>query len=88
MQPAPLSAEPAVRHIAVVGGGTAGWMSALLLTTSRFGERLKVTVLESPTVGVIGVGEGSTPWLRGFFARLDLWSRPEHGGRRETLGAL
>jgi len=72
MQPASPTAEPPVRHIAVVGGGTAGWMTALLLTTSRFGERLKVTVLESPTVGVIGVGEGSTPWLRGFFDSLGI----------------
>ncbi|MDP9123586.1 MAG: tryptophan 7-halogenase [Pseudomonadota bacterium] len=62
--------EPPVKHIVVVGGGTAGWMTALLLSTSKFGARLKVTVLESPTVGVIGVGEGSTPWLRGFFDSL------------------
>ena len=66
----PGAAEPPVRHVAVVGGGTAGWMTALLLADSKFGERLKVTVLESPTVGIIGVGEGSTPWLRAFFHSL------------------
>ncbi len=64
--------EPPIGHIAVVGGGTAGWMTALLLADSKFGERLKVTVLESPTVGIIGVGEGSTPWLRAFFERLGI----------------
>ena len=64
--------EPPVRHVAVVGGGTAGWMTALLLADSKFGERLKVTVLESPMVGIIGVGEGSTPWLRAFFERLGI----------------
>ena len=64
--------EPPVRHVAVVGGGTAGWMTALLLANSQFGERLKVTVLESPTVGIIGVGEGSTPWLRAFFESLGI----------------
>lgn len=51
----------------VVGGSTAGWMTALLLANSDHGARLRVTVLESPQMGVIGVGEGSTPWLRGFF---------------------
>ena len=65
-------AEPSVKHIAVVGGGAAGWMTALLLSTSTFGARLKVTVLESPTAGIVGAGEGSTPWLRGFFDSLGI----------------
>ena len=67
--------EPPVRHVAVVGGGTAGWMAALMLSNSKYGERLKVTVLESPQVGIIGVGEGSTPWLRKFFEALDIDER-------------
>ena len=64
--------EPPVKHIVVVGGGTAGWMTALLLSTSKFGARLKVTVLESPTADIVGIGEGSTPWLRGFFDSLGI----------------
>jgi tryptophan 6-halogenase len=65
-------AEPPVRHVCVVGGGTAGWMTALLLAHSSYGPRLRVTVIESPQVGIVGVGEGSTPWLRGFFDSLGI----------------
>ena len=65
-------AEPPVRQVCIVGGGTAGWMTALLLAHSAYGPRLQVTVLESPQVGIIGVGEGSTPWLRGFFDSVDI----------------
>ncbi|XHS79873.1 tryptophan halogenase family protein [Burkholderiaceae bacterium UC74_6] len=65
-------AQPPVQHVCVVGGGTAGWMTALMLATTAYGPRLKVTVIESPQVGIIGVGEGSTPWLRGFFDGLGI----------------
>lgn len=65
-------APPPVRHVCVVGGGTAGWMTALMLANTAYGPRLKVTVLESTQVGIIGVGEGSTPWLRGFFDGLGI----------------
>ncbi len=67
-----LPPEPPVQHVAVVGGGTAGWMTALLLSTSTFGARLKVTVLDAPTADVAGVAEGSTPSLRGFFDALGI----------------
>ena len=50
------NAEPPVKRIVVVGGGTAGWMTALLFSHSAYGPRLQVTVLESPQVGIIGVG--------------------------------
>jgi len=65
-------AAPPLAHVCVVGGGTAGWMTALMLATTAYGPRLKVTVLESPQVATIGVGEGSTPWLRGFFDGLGI----------------
>jgi len=56
--------------IVIVGGGTAGWMAANLMA-SRWGDgRARITVIESPEIGIIGVGEGSTPSLRHFFRKI------------------
>ncbi len=57
-------------RIAILGGGTAGWMSACLL--AKRWPRCSITLVESPAIGIIGVGEGSTPQLRGFFAELGI----------------
>ncbi len=65
-------ADPPVQHVAVVGGGTAGWMTALLLSTSKYGARLKVSVLDSPMATAPDDGEGSMPSLRGFFDTLGI----------------
>src|SRR5260221_1152232 len=61
-----------VRKIIIIGGGSAGWMTALLFARSLLHKGVEITVVESPTVGIIGVGEGSTPWLRGFFDSLGI----------------
>lgn len=67
------SALPAtVKRVLIVGGGTAGWMTALILARSLIEQGVEISLVESPTVGIIGVGEGSTPWLRGFFDSLDI----------------
>lgn len=59
--------------ICILGGGTAGWMAACLLA-KRWPQH-KITVVESPEIGTIGVGEGSTPQLRAFFRSLGIDER-------------
>ena len=63
----------------VLGGGTAGWMAANLLAKSfnstNIGQTrapIKIIVIESPDIGIVGVGEGSTPQLRSLFDYLDI----------------
>lgn len=53
------------KKILIVGGGTAGWMAANLIA-SRWSD-VDVCLLESTEIGIIGVGEGSTPHLKFFF---------------------
>jgi 2-polyprenyl-6-methoxyphenol hydroxylase-like FAD-dependent oxidoreductase len=63
---------PQIRKIAIIGGGSAGWMAAMVLAHALLPKGVEISVLESPTVGIIGVGEGSTPWMRGFFDTLGI----------------
>ena len=58
----------------VLGGGTAGWMAASLIA-HRLKQRASVTLVESPEIGIIGVGEGSTPQLKAFFDELGITER-------------
>jgi hypothetical protein len=54
-------------HIVILGGGTAGWMAANLFVRQWPAQQVKITLIESPDIGIIGVGEGSTPTLKRFF---------------------
>jgi 2-polyprenyl-6-methoxyphenol hydroxylase-like FAD-dependent oxidoreductase len=60
------------KTILIVGGGTAGWMAANLMA-KRWSERgFDIRLLESREIGIIGVGEGSTPQLKAFFDAIDV----------------
>lgn len=52
-----------VQRIVIVGGGTAGWLAAGMLA-SKLPSGFTVSLIESPNVSTIGVGEGSWPSLR------------------------
>ncbi len=60
-----------IRSVVVVGGGTAGWMSAAYLRAC-LGDRVAVTVVESNRVGTIGVGEATFSTIRHYFDSLGL----------------
>ncbi|MBM87334.1 MAG: tryptophan halogenase [Gammaproteobacteria bacterium] len=64
--------KPSVKNIVILGGGTAGWMTANLLNQKWQHLGVKITVVESPDIGIIGVGEGSTPLLKVFFDSLGI----------------
>lgn len=58
------------KSILIVGGGTAGWMAASILLHAWQDRGTQITLVESDDIGIIGVGEGSTPALRKFFSYL------------------
>ena len=58
-------------RIVVVGGGTAGWMTAAALTRLMPG-RCTVRLVESEAIGIVGVGEATLPHIRAFNERLGI----------------
>jgi len=56
-----------VRNVVIVGGGSAGWLTAGIIAAEHCGAKesgLRVTLIESPDVKTIGVGEGTWPSMR------------------------
>jgi tryptophan 6-halogenase len=63
--------QPAPR-IVILGGGSAGWITAALFAKAWGAAGLAITLVESPEIGIIGVGEGSTPQLKALFDHIDV----------------
>ncbi len=63
-------------NVLIVGGGTAGWLTACFLakTLGARGDRegVVITLVESPEIGIIGVGEGTFPSIRGTLAAIGI----------------
>ena len=66
-----MSARP-IEHVVIVGGGTAGWMTAASLIQRLAPRRCQVTLIESSEIGTIGVGEATVPAIRAYFQSLGL----------------
>jgi len=68
------------KQIVIVGGGTAGWMTAAYLL-KLFGKDNSITVIESPGIPKIGVGESVTPHVTSFFDDIGV---PRHVWMKHT----
>lgn len=68
-------ADKKVKSVIVVGGGTAGWMTAAGIAKSIGSDGLKVTVIESEDIGIVGVGEATLPHLRYYLKSLGIDER-------------
>jgi len=66
--------SPPPRSVLILGGGTAGWMTANLIHRRWSEHGTRVSLIESSAIGIIGVGEGSTPQLKAFFDTLGIGS--------------
>ena len=58
------------KKIVIVGGGTAGWMTAAYLAKYYGSEN--ITVVESSSIPKIGVGESVTPHVKDFFDEIGI----------------
>jgi tryptophan halogenase len=64
-----------VTHVVIVGGGTAGWLAACLIAARADPAApapLQVTLIESPDIPTIGVGEGTWPTMRRTLSQIGL----------------
>ena len=68
-------ADQRIKKVVIVGGGSAGWITAGLLAArhpSTGPGSVEVMVIESPDVSTIGVGEGTWPTMRGTLQKIGI----------------
>lgn len=59
-----------MKKIVIVGGGTAGWLTALQV--KQLFNKAEITLIESTSIGILGAGEGSVPLLPTFIKSLGI----------------
>ena len=63
---------PPVRRVAIIGGGTAGWMTAAWMSKVMRANIEDIILVESDEIGTVGVGEATIPSIRKFNAWLGI----------------
>ncbi|QDH34124.1 tryptophan halogenase family protein [Porphyrobacter sp. YT40] len=76
--------RPEVRKLVIVGGGTAGWITAAAFAR-LLGERLTIELVESEAIGTVGVGEATIPQIIRLNTILGI---DEHEFLRATSGTF
>jgi tryptophan 7-halogenase len=67
----PTNSNP-LKSVLIIGGGTAGWMTAASLAHRLHRLGVSITLVESSAVGTIGVGEATVPAILRYFKSLGL----------------
>lgn len=64
----------AIKNVVILGGGTAGWISAGLIANklSPVSQETSITLIESKNIAAIGVGEGTWPTMRSTLKKIGI----------------